>query len=354
MKLRTASKYVSNKSFFVKEEKSKNTTVYLKPHFLAEVQFAEWTAQNLLRQASFKGLREDKKVKEVVQEEVKNENEIEGIVITNPQKIVFAKEKITKFDLVQYYNQVAEYMLPYVQNRFLSVVRCPQGTKQCFFKKHPTQKMAGIHIKTITNQQNKKETYFYIQEKKGIIAEAQMGTIEFHTWGSKIQQFNQPDVMVFDLDPDEKLSLNQVRQGVKDLKQILDDLSLISFLKTSGNKGYHVVIPFVAKVKWEKFRDFANQIAQLMEQKWPERYTSNMRKSQRKNKIYIDWVRNTKGATSVAPYSVRIKNGCVSMPISYQELDKVTPNQFNLFNAIKQIQKKDPWEQFFKVSQTLS
>ncbi len=341
------------KNYFSKAIKSKEKIVFLKPKYMAEVQFAEWTKEGLLRQASFKGLREDKKVKDVFLEQDSSNLVIQNIPITNPNKIVFAKEKIKKIDIIQYYDQISTYMLPYLQNRFLSVVCCPKGTNQCFFKKHLYHSLQGVKTKTIQTN-NQKETYFYIQDTQGIVAQAQLGTIEFHCWGSQVQKLSQPDIMVFDLDPDEKLSLAQVRQGVKDLKQILDELSLVSFLKTSGNKGYHVVVPFQAKVKWEKFRDFARHVAQLMEQKWPDRYTANMQKNQRKNKIFIDWMRNIKKATSVAPYSIRVKNGRVSVPISYQELKNVTPDQFTMEDVLMRIKtKKDPWNQFFDIQQTL-
>ena len=159
-------------------------------------------------------------------------------------------------------------------------------------------------------------------------------------------------MLVFDLDPDEKMNLKTVREGVKDLKSILDNLSLISFLKTSGGKGYHIVVPIHSIKKWKEFREFAQNIAKLMETKWPEKYVSNMRKEKRKNKIFIDWIRNTKGATSVAPYSLRIrKDATVSMPISWQELDKVKPDEITIQEAMKRLRRKDPWENFFQIEQ---
>ena len=151
--------------------------------------------------------------------------------------------------------------------------------------------------------------------------------------------------MIFDLDPEEKLSLEKVREGVKGLKSILDELKLPAFLKTSGGKGYHIVVPLPMK-SWNTFRDFAKNIANLMEKKWPEKYTSNMSKKKRRNKIFIDWVRNTEKATSVAPYSVRLrKNIPVSMPIKWSELDKVKPNEITMKEAIKRLNRQDPWQE---------
>ena len=240
-------------------------------------------------------------------------------------------------------------MMPFLENRIISTVRCPDGIDgESFFKKHFEKECEGLSKIEILNKDKEKEDYYYITSVKGLISEAQMNSIEFHTWGSNIQNLEKPDVMVFDLDPDEKLSLKKLRDGVKDLKSILDELKLKSYLKTSGGKGYHVVVP-MKNIDWKEFRLIAKNIAILMESKWPEKYTSNIRKEKRKNKILIDWVRNTKGATSVAPYSLRArKNLPVSMPIFWNELEKVTPNEITIKNVLKRLKLKDPWKDFFE------
>ncbi|HCA30666.1 MAG TPA: DNA ligase, partial [Ruminococcaceae bacterium] len=161
--------------------------------------------------------------------------------------------------------------------------------------------------------------------------------------------------MVFDLDPDEGMDLDSVRRGVKDIKSILDELSLISYLKTSGGKGYHVVVPLKPAVSWDTFHDFARRVAEVMEQKWPDRYTSNVRKDSRKNKIFIDWIRNGRGATSIAPYSIRARNGAgVSMPIAWEELDTVAPDGINMEEALKRVGGIDPWSDFYQLDQRLN
>lgn len=198
------------------------------------------------------------------------------------------------------------------------------------------------------------EEYFYIEDVSGLISEAQMGTLEFHTWGSRVENLEKPDIMVFDLDPDEGMDIARVRQGVKDLKSILAELSIQSYLKTSGGKGYHVVVPFQPAASWDVFRDFAKRVAEVMEQKWPDRYTSNIRKEKRKNKIFIDWIRNSRGATSVSPYSIRARKGAkVSMPISWDELDAIAPDGISMADALLKIGKDDPWEDFFQNNQVL-
>ena len=181
-----------------------------------------------------------------------------------------------------------------------------------------------------------------------------MGTLEFHTWGSRVNTLETPDVMVFDLDPDEGMALELVRQGVKDIRSILEGLSLISFLKTSGGKGYHVVVPFKPSAQWDAFHDFARRVAEVMEQQWPDRYTSNVRKNKRTNKIFIDWMRNGRGATSIAPYSIRARKGArVSMPITWEELDTVAPDGITMADALRGIGINDPWIDFFQIDQRL-
>ncbi len=273
---------------------------------------------------------------------------LEGIKITNPDKIMYKEGKVTKLDIIKYYQKVAKRMLPYVENRIISTIRCPEGiNKEQFFKKHLDNKI-GLKQINLKNKNNLKEDYYYITDIKGLITEAQRNSVEFHIWGSKVDNLNNPDYMVFDLDPDEKLSLAKLREGVRDLKSILDDLNLKSYLKTSGGKGYHIVVPINYDTNWVNFRQVAKDIAKLMETKWPDKYVANMRKQKRKGKIFIDWVRNTKSSTSVAPYSLRArKNAPVSMPIKWSELDKVKPNEITIKEAIKRLRRKDPWEDFF-------
>ncbi len=353
----------------------KEKITWFEPELVAEIKFAEWTKDNLLRQASFKGMRTDKDPRDIKREKAEdaaqplpsikeaekpvevnaNSIMIEGIRITNPGKVIFDNPEITKADVVRYYEKVSERMLPYVSHRILSVVRCPKGISQsCFFKKHPGSDSKGIATIPVTGSSGETEDYFYIEDRSGIIYEAQMGTLEFHTWGSCVDELEKPDMMVFDLDPDEGMELSRVRQGVRDIRTILKELSLNSYLKTSGGKGYHVVVPLKPVVDWEAFHDFARRIAEVMEQKWPDRYTSNVRKAKRADKIFIDWIRNGRGATSVAPYSIRARQGAkVSMPISWEELDTVAPDGINMEDALLRIGGDDPWKDFLGNNQML-
>ena len=280
---------------------------------------------------------------------LKDKNIIEGITITNPDKILYKKENITKKDIIKYYKTVSKRMMPYLNYRIISTVRCPNGVNDDnFFKKHLEKEREGVVKIDLKNKEGNLEDYYYITNIKGLISEVQMNSIEFHTWGSNINNLEYPDIMVFDLDPDETLPIKKLREGVKDLKSILDELKLKSYLKTSGGKGYHVIVK-MKNVNWEEFRDIAKNIAELMETKWPDTYKSNIRKNKRNNKICIDWVRNTRGATSIAPYSLRIKKrATVSFPISWNELDKIKPDSITIKKALNKIKEKDPWKDFFK------
>ncbi|HAS92978.1 MAG TPA: DNA ligase D [Sedimentibacter sp.] len=354
----------------VPKTKPNEKITWLEPKLAAEIKFAEWTKDNLLRQASYKGLREDKDTKDIKREKAEgilpqsNDEEgrymekdliIEGVKISSPDKIIYNELDITKEEVIRYYSKVADKMLPYVRHRILSIVRCPKGVSQaCFYKKHPGPGSKGIITMPVSTGDDETGEYFYIENATGLISEAQMGTLEFHIWGSSVDNLEMPDMMVFDLDPDEGMDLDKVRQGVIDIRSILDELNLKSYLKISGGKGYHVVIPLKPTADWDKFHDFARQVAEVMENKWPERYTSNVRKAKRKGKIFIDWIRNARGATSIAPYSLRARKGAkVSMPIFWEELYTVAPDGINMEDALLRIEKKDPWEDFFQNSQSI-
>ena len=355
------------------EPRANEKISWLEPLLVAEIEFAEWTDEDRLRQARFRGLRADKDPKTVRREgaeaqcpAVAGETEepmqiardvlvIEGVKITNPDKVLFEDPKITKEDVARYYEEVSARMLPYVSRRVLSIVRCPRGINQsCFYKKHPGPDSKGVVVLPIPNSDGEVEDYFYIEDAPGLISEAQMGTLEFHIWGSRVDALEKPDMMVFDLDPDEGMDLEQVRRGARDIKATLDELSLRSYLKTSGGKGYHVVVPLKPAASWDAFHDFARRVAEVLENKFPDRYTSNVRKANRTNKIFIDWIRNGRGATSIAPYSLRARKGArVSMPIAWAELDMVAPDGVTMEGALKRMDGVDPWEGFFKSDQQL-
>lgn len=275
-------------------------------------------------------------------------NKVGGVDISNAHRVVFPAEKITKLDVVKYYSDVSKFILPFLNERPISVIRCHDNIlKEKFFKKHPEDFEDVERVKI-----SSKLPYFYVKEETQLIKQVQMGTIEFHTWASKATSINSPDIMVFDLDPDEKMPLKTLQEGVLKLKNVLDELNLTSFLKTSGGKGYHVVIPFKNVKNYKKFNDFASNIATFLE-KTSSLFTTNIRKENRKGKIFIDVLRNKKGATCVCPYSLRArKNAPISMPIAWNDLRKIKPNEVTLKNYKKYL--NDSWKSFFKINQTIN
>ena len=269
-------------------------------------------------------------------DEIKNK---EIIKLSSPNKIMYKNSKITKKDIFNYYEKVSNLMLPYIKNRIISTVRCPDGVdNKIFFKKHFNE-----------NKRLKKyKNYNYIDNTKGLISEVQMNSIEFHIGMSKTIDIKHPNLMVFDLDPDEKLSIDKTRKCVKDLKNILDELKLDSYLKTSGGKGYHVFVPIKEKITWNKLHDISESIAKLMVEKWPDKYTVNIRKKNRTGKIFIDYFRNGETASIVAPYSLRArKKLSISMPIKWSDLDIIKPDEIDINKALKMIKRKNPWENFY-------
>ena len=279
--------------------------------------------------------------------EIKDNEKKKEILLTSPNKKIIGN--ITKKVIFNYYKNVAPYMMPYLENRIISVVKAPSGiNNKIFFKKHLKNQKRYLEKINISSKNDKEKDYYYILDEIGLLSEVQMNSYEFHIWGSNASNKNKPNMMVFDLDPDKSLSLDKLRLGVKYLKEILDNLNLKSFLKTSGGKGYHICIPFKNNLTWKKFYKISEDIANIIEKTHSELFTTNNRKEKRKNKIFIDYLRNQKSATFVAPYSVRLrKNAPVSMPIAWNELDKIKPNEITIYKAIKRLKKKDPWKDFF-------
>lgn len=271
------------------------------------------------------------------------------IAVTHANKILFSKQKITKLDLINYYNDISKYLMPFLNKRLISVVRCHSSNlSQKFFKKHPQKNEDVERVKLKRNEAD----YFYLDNTFQLLSQVQLGTVEFHIYLYKID-LKTPDIMIFDLDPDEKLPLEKLRQGVKILKKILDKLNLKSFLKTSGGKGYHVCVPFKKVSSFKKLNSFSKKIAIMLENNYPDLFVTTISKEKRVGKIFIDYMRNSKNSTCVAPYSVRCReNTSISMPISWQKLDKITPNEITIKNY-KQYLKTNAWKNFFNITQIL-
>jgi bifunctional non-homologous end joining protein LigD len=304
---------------------------WVKPELVAEVAFAEFTAENVVRHASFLGLRGDKPASAVVAEEPEKLERVvpapaeDQIKISNPERVVFPDSDVTKGELANYYRAVAPMMLVWAANRPISLVRCPQGrAKKCFFQKHDAGTF-GPHVLHVPIEEKKGEIedYIYFADQAGLIACVQMGTIEFHGWGSKVDDVEKPDRLVFDLDPDEGLDFEEVKRAARDLKRYLADMGLQTFLLLTGGKGLHVVVPLTPEAEWPAVKDFAQRFCVALATAEPERFTANLAKARRKGRIFLDYLRNQRGATAIMPYSARARERApVSAPIIWDELDE--------------------------------
>jgi bifunctional non-homologous end joining protein LigD len=298
---------------------------WVEPELVAEVAFAEFTAEARVRHASFLGLRADKPAQEVVPENAAPAPSAEPrIAISNPDRVIFPETGQTKGELAAYYEQVAGIMLPFAGNRPISLVRCPQGRgKKCFFQKHDSGTFGEhVHHVPIVEKEGGTEDYLYVENAEGLLQCVQMGTIEFHGWGARASAVELPDRLVIDLDPDEGLDFEDVKSAAKDIRDRLADLGLTTFAMLSGGKGVHVVAPLTPGHDWATHKDFARRFAEALALAEPDRFIATMSKAKRKGKIFIDWLRNQRGATAVVPYSARARAGApVAVPIAWSELD---------------------------------
>ncbi len=246
-----------------------------------------------------------------------------GVHLTHPERVLYPEQGLTKRDLATYYESIAGWILPHVANRPLMVVRCPEGyQKKCFYQKHANETVPAA-VKAVEIQETAKEParYLMVDDLAGLIALVQMDVLELHVWGARADRIETPDRMVFDLDPDERLPWRVVVAAGKLVRDRLATLGLASWVKTTGGKGLHVVVPLTGANSWEEVKNFSQAIAQSLAKEAPDQYTSKMSKAGRENKIFIDYLRNSRGATAVAAYSTRARSrATVSVPLSWEEL----------------------------------
>ncbi|TIO74212.1 MAG: DNA ligase D [Mesorhizobium sp.] len=352
--------------------------IWVKPELVGEVEFRSWTSDRIIRHASFQGLREDKPAEEVVQEKPKRADgkavsearsgsgkpapktstgtTMTSIKLSHPDKLLWPDEKVSKQDLLDHYALVWPRMEPFVVDRPLALVRAPDGIHgQRFFQKHASPGMSDkiARMKDPTDG----EEILFIKDFDGLAALVQYGVVEVHIWGSTVDELEKPDQIIFDLDPDEGVDVKRLREAALDIHKRLDELSLPNLVKTSGGKGYHVLVPLKPSADWDEVKDFAHDFARALEQASPDRYTATLSKKARRGKIFVDYLRNGRGSTTVAPYSSRAKKGAtVSMPVTWPELEKgLAPNAFPLGDAttLSELKKADPWADFFKLGKVL-
>ena len=335
--------------------------VWVKPQLVAEIEFREWTADRMLRAASFKGLREDKSAEEVVLEtppkvaKGATRRAAATVRLTHPERILWPEEGITKQGLADFYTEIADWILPHIVERPLSLLRCPSGTAaKCFFAKHPWQ---GLDDSVTRVDVGEKEPMLVIEDLAGLINMVQASIVEIHPWGSRIAHLEEPDRLIFDLDPGEGVSWSAVIAAAKEVRDRLVDLGLTSFLKTSGGKGLHVVVPIEPRASWEEAKAFTASIASQMAADHPDKYIATLSKRARSGRIFIDYLRNGRGATAVAAYSTRGRpQASVSTPIEWDEISEgLKADHFTLGNLGHRLKflKRDPWEGYFKIRQRL-
>ena len=278
--------------------------------------------------------------------------------ITHPERVVFAGAAYTKGDVADYYRTVAKWLLPELVDRPLSLLRCPAGSQgECFFQKHHADSLGDDVHAIALKQKSGSEQYLYVDSIEGVIDLVQMNTLEFHPWGARVDDPEQPDRLVFDLDPGEGVRWPAVVAAARDMRGKLKQAGLQSFVRLSGGKGLHVVVPIARGPSWDEVHAFCEAFSGAMAEHAPERYVATMSKAKRRGKIFIDWLRNTRGATSVASWSLRARKGApVAVPLRWEDLGGIRkPGAFDLAGAKQRAARlrKDPWAGFGELEQAL-
>ena len=282
--------------------------------------------------------------------------DIAGVALTHPDRVLYPEQGISKQDLARFYEEIADWILPHIVERPLALVRCPAGRdKQCFFQKH-TGPGAPIHVKSISiKDEAAVGPYLFIENLKGLISLVQMGALEIHPWGSRVGRLEEPDRLTFDLDPAPGVPWRRVVTGARNVRSILDDLGLTSFVKTTGGKGLHVVVPLAQRPTWAVLKEFSRAVALELVRRFPKEYTVTLSKSARVGRIFVDYLRNSRGATAVAAYSTRARAGApVSTPLTWEEVDDITrSDQYSVKNLRQRLVtlKQDPWAGYLKSRQ---
>ncbi len=380
---------------------------WVRPELVIEAEFAGWTEDGVLRHPSFEGIREDKPAREVILERAvplasavpastrrspaarsrakvflarvsaktsttrvpasravirrragtEREAVVAGVRLTHPERVLYPEQSITKLALAQYFERVAERLLPHVAGRPLSIVRCPQGrASKCFFQKHHDvafpKSVKSIPIRDSSGL----EQYVMIDSVEGLIGLAQIGVLELHPWGARGDDVERPDRMFFDLDPSPEVAWPRVVDAARRVRAMLEALGLESFVKTTGGKGLHVVVPLQRKHDWDTVKGFSKALAEQIVRESPNEYIATASKARRTGKIFVDYLRNGRGATAVAPYSPRaLANAPVSMPIRWDALGpKLRSDRYTVSNVADALRSPDPWRGISAVRQSLT
>lgn len=358
---------------------------WIQPTLVGEVEFGEWTRGGIIRHSAFIALRSDKPASEVVHEYAKTAKDlyaeakpkaskvstpksvtparkvsasksaakdrvdVAGVSISHPERVIDSQSGLHKIDLAHFYESISDWILPYLHQRPVALLRCPEGVEgEQFFQKH-SEHLAIPHIKQLDPELDPGHARLMeIDSVQALVGAAQMGTIELHTWGATHNHIELPDHFVLDLDPDSALPWRSMIEATQMTLAVLDELGLDAYIKTSGGKGMHIIVPLARKADWETVKAFAKAVAQFIAQQLPERFTATSGPKNRVGKIFIDYLRNTRGASTVVAYSARARPGLpVSVPVTRDELAGLTSSaQWNIGNLLKRLRqlKADPWK----------
>ena len=366
------------------EERGARGPVWVEPKLVAEVDFRGWTHGDRIRQASFQGLREDKPAKNVVREvkaagvgtmaasnteaasrrrsapvamasaKTKSVDTVGGITLSHPDRVYWEDVGVTKRDLADYYCQVWKWMAPHVVGRPIALVRCPDGVNgQCFFQKHASAGVAAEHLHLVPEKGDK---IISIDDLDGLLSLVQAGVLEIHTRGTTNDRREEADRLVFDLDPGPGVSWREMIEAAREVRALLSTLKLKSFIKTTGGKGLHVVLP-IKPTPWDEAKAFCKTVAGAMAANAPQRYLAVSTIAERKGRIFIDYLRNSREATAIAPYSTRARPGAaVSTPIDWSELGSLkSASQYTVANLPARLKRlrNDPWAGIGRIKQAL-
>lgn len=374
---------------------------WVRPELVADVEYSEWTRDGMLRHPVFRGIREDREPGEIelgmpaapvatrsrpatppapvilgatrrragdgvagaqprARRGLGNAGiEVAGVRLTHPDRVLYPDQGVTKLHLARHYAQAAPWMLPHVTNRPLAVVRCPEGSgKPCFYQKHPPEGLPEAVGRVRIRESGGEATHLYVESLAGIVALVQMGALELHCWGSRVDLLERPDLMVFDLDPGPSVEWTDVIRGARELDARLAALGLRTFPKLTGGTGLHLVVPLERRHEWDEIKQFARAVAEASARERPDRFTAQISKAKRQGKIFIDYLRNGRGATAVASYSTRARQGAaVAVPISWDELSAATtPDRYTVETLPRRVAElsRDPWEGFERARATLT
>ncbi len=338
---------------------------WVKPELVAEVEYTEITDQGIVRQASFLGLREDKAARTVASPRPPAPpprealDVVAGVRITHPERAFSDAHGVTKLDLARYYGALGERFMAEVRCRPLSLVRCPSGAlQQCFYQRHPPQGSAFESTRSRSRRTGEDKDYVLSSSLEGIVNMVQWGVVEFHTWGATVPRIDRPDRITLDLDPDPRLPWAAFREACELVRALLDHLDLRWFLKTTGGKGLHFVMPLERRYGWEEVKSFSQALALHLAGTLPALFTARMTKARRPNKVFVDYLRNADRATAIAAYAARARPGLpVSMPIPWSALERdVRGDFFNVRNALAHVEQRaaDPWADYARSAQRIT